>query len=88
MSGGDLDGDKFFVCWDEDLIPPRTEEPTSYQGKCILYCLIFLYFVLIFYSNFFSTKSRIIGSSVCLKLLELSSALHWLPLMEACAVLL
>ncbi len=22
QAGGDLDGDKFFVCWDERLIPP------------------------------------------------------------------
>lgn len=31
MSGGDLDGDKFFVCWDQELIPPRTEPPCSYK---------------------------------------------------------
>ncbi|KAF8439377.1 RNA dependent RNA polymerase-domain-containing protein [Boletus edulis BED1] len=23
-SGGDLDGDKFFVCWDPDVVPPRS----------------------------------------------------------------
>ncbi len=25
MSGGDLDGDKFFVCWDPRLVPKSTE---------------------------------------------------------------
>jgi hypothetical protein len=32
MSGGDLDGDKFFVCWDSDLIPKRTVAPYSYPA--------------------------------------------------------
>ncbi|KAL8828431.1 MAG: hypothetical protein Q9191_002589 [Dirinaria sp. TL-2023a] len=32
MSGGDLDGDKFFVCWDSDLIPSRISQAASYQG--------------------------------------------------------
>jgi hypothetical protein len=31
MSGGDLDGDKFFVCWDQELVPHKTEEPCSYK---------------------------------------------------------
>jgi hypothetical protein len=30
MSGGDLDGDKFFVCWDKDLIPTTLHEPHTY----------------------------------------------------------
>ena len=30
MSGGDLDGDKFFVCWDKELIPSKTVPPCSY----------------------------------------------------------
>ena len=30
MSGGDLDGDQFFVCWDMDLIPKTLHEPHPY----------------------------------------------------------
>ncbi|KAL4068636.1 RNA dependent RNA polymerase-domain-containing protein [Scleroderma yunnanense] len=29
-SGGDLDGDKFFVCWDPDLVPPHVHESYDY----------------------------------------------------------
>lgn len=29
-SGGDLDGDLYFVCWDEKLIPPETDAPMDY----------------------------------------------------------
>ncbi|XP_042467926.1 probable RNA-dependent RNA polymerase 2 [Zingiber officinale] len=29
-SGGDLDGDLYFVCWDENLIPPETDAPMDY----------------------------------------------------------
>lgn len=29
-SGGDLDGDKFFVCWDPDLVPARVHESYDY----------------------------------------------------------
>ncbi|KAI1821308.1 RNA dependent RNA polymerase-domain-containing protein [Xylaria intraflava] len=32
MSGGDLDGDTFFVCWDEDLMPSKMAEPAEYPG--------------------------------------------------------
>ncbi|EXJ72719.1 uncharacterized protein A1O5_03866 [Cladophialophora psammophila CBS 110553] len=32
MSGGDLDGDTFFVCWDSDLIPQAISEPADYPG--------------------------------------------------------
>ncbi|KAK3937348.1 RNA dependent RNA polymerase-domain-containing protein [Diplogelasinospora grovesii] len=32
MSGGDLDGDQFFVCWDKDLIPSRLSRPALYPG--------------------------------------------------------
>uniref|UniRef100_T1IXA6 Large ribosomal subunit protein mL46 n=1 Tax=Strigamia maritima TaxID=126957 RepID=T1IXA6_STRMM len=30
LSGGDLDGDKFFVCWDKELIPETLFEPYGY----------------------------------------------------------
>jgi len=30
MSGGDLDGDKFFVSWDQDLIPSTLHQPYGY----------------------------------------------------------
>ncbi|XP_078448155.1 RNA-dependent RNA polymerase 2 [Wolffia australiana] len=29
-SGGDLDGDLYFVCWDKTLVPPAADEPTDY----------------------------------------------------------
>ncbi|KAK4196115.1 putative RNA-dependent RNA polymerase [Triangularia verruculosa] len=32
MSGGDLDGDAFFVCWDKDIIPSTISEPAKYPG--------------------------------------------------------
>ncbi|KAK7965764.1 uncharacterized protein PG986_000041 [Apiospora aurea] len=32
MSGGDLDGDTFFVCWDSDLVPSRLSQPAEYPG--------------------------------------------------------
>ncbi|KAF2878599.1 RNA dependent RNA polymerase-domain-containing protein [Massariosphaeria phaeospora] len=32
MSGGDLDGDKFFVTWDRDIIPRTISEPAQYVG--------------------------------------------------------
>lgn len=32
-SGGDLDGDLYFISWDEDLIPPRTVTPMDYTGR-------------------------------------------------------
>ncbi|KAF4959413.1 hypothetical protein FSARC_10738 [Fusarium sarcochroum] len=32
MSGGDLDGDQFFVCWDQDLIPSTISTPALYPG--------------------------------------------------------
>lgn len=31
-SGSDLDGDLYFVTWDQGLIPPKTDEPMSYEG--------------------------------------------------------
>ncbi|XP_010546021.1 PREDICTED: RNA-dependent RNA polymerase 2 [Tarenaya hassleriana] len=32
-SGGDLDGDQFFVSWDEKLIPSQTDPPMNYAGS-------------------------------------------------------
>lgn len=32
-SGSDLDGDIYFVCWDPELIPPRTSEPMDYTPE-------------------------------------------------------
>lgn len=32
-SGSDLDGDIYFVCWDQELIPPRTSEPMDYTPE-------------------------------------------------------
>ncbi|KAJ7956264.1 RNA-dependent RNA polymerase [Quillaja saponaria] len=32
-SGGDLDGDLFFISWDTDLIPSETDPPMDYTGR-------------------------------------------------------
>ncbi|KAK8644134.1 hypothetical protein V6N13_123449 [Hibiscus sabdariffa] len=32
-SGGDLDGDQFFISWDKDLIPCQTDPPMDYTGR-------------------------------------------------------
>ncbi|XP_057952137.1 RNA-dependent RNA polymerase 2 [Malania oleifera] len=32
-SGGDLDGDLFFISWDKGLIPTQTENPMDYTGR-------------------------------------------------------
>ncbi|XP_058112219.1 RNA-dependent RNA polymerase 2 [Magnolia sinica] len=32
-SGGDLDGDLYFVCWDDNLIPSNTDSPMDYIGQ-------------------------------------------------------
>ncbi|XP_065876219.1 RNA-dependent RNA polymerase 2 [Euphorbia lathyris] len=32
-SGGDLDGDQFFITWDKGLIPSQTECPMDYLGR-------------------------------------------------------
>lgn len=32
-SGGDLDGDLYFVCWDEKLIPSKTDTPMDYSAR-------------------------------------------------------
>ncbi|KAK9278022.1 hypothetical protein L1049_027579 [Liquidambar formosana] len=32
-SGGDLDGDLFFISWDKDLIPCQEESPMDYTGR-------------------------------------------------------
>lgn len=33
ISGGDLDGDLYFVSWDERLLPSQTEDAMSYESK-------------------------------------------------------
>ena len=34
MSGGDLDGDRFLVCWDPDIVPHiKPVEPLDYSVK-------------------------------------------------------
>ena len=37
MSGGDLDGDQFFVCWDKKLLrePIRIHEPANYSKNSV-----------------------------------------------------
>lgn len=32
IAGSDLDGDKFFVCWDDDLVPRKEENPCQYPA--------------------------------------------------------
>ncbi|KAI3946193.1 hypothetical protein MKW98_008786 [Papaver atlanticum] len=32
-SGSDLDGDVYFVCWDQELIPPRQVQPMDYDAS-------------------------------------------------------
>ncbi|KAF5351219.1 hypothetical protein D9756_008167 [Leucocoprinus leucothites] len=32
-SGGDLDGDEYFVCWDPDLVPARVAQSYDYPGN-------------------------------------------------------
>ncbi|KAL9672087.1 hypothetical protein QQ045_028335 [Rhodiola kirilowii] len=32
-SGGDLDGDQFFISWEDGLIPKHTEEPMDYTAR-------------------------------------------------------
>ncbi|KAM3380945.1 RNA-dependent RNA polymerase 2 [Capsicum galapagoense] len=32
-SGGDLDGDLYFISWDKSLIPPQTVTPMDYTGR-------------------------------------------------------
>lgn len=32
-SGGDLDGDLYFISWDKNLIPSQTVKPMDYTGR-------------------------------------------------------
>ncbi|KAI9094039.1 RNA dependent RNA polymerase-domain-containing protein [Phlyctochytrium arcticum] len=36
LSGGDLDGDTFFVTWDERLIPEKSAQPMEYSTKLVV----------------------------------------------------
>ena len=40
MAGGDLDGDVYFVCWDDDLLqylsPEKMYEPAAYEKPTVL----------------------------------------------------
>lgn len=32
-SGGDLDGDQYFISWENGLIPSETDAPMDYNGR-------------------------------------------------------
>ena len=32
IAGSDLDGDKYFVCWDEEFVPKKEQEPCQYPA--------------------------------------------------------
>lgn len=32
IAGSDLDGDKYFVCWDDELVPDKEQEPCQYPA--------------------------------------------------------
>jgi RNA-dependent RNA polymerase len=55
MSGGDLDGDIYFVIWDTDLIPKTDFTPMAYAGEYsavnrdIVDAIIYFFILLLLY---------------------------------------
>ena len=50
----DLDGDEYFVCWDENLVPEREQPPmkTVVKDKVRLFARNFSYFFMFFLKKF------------------------------------
>jgi len=59
ISGSDLDGDMYFVSWDERLIPPQVTEPMSYEGKKPEDCNVSMDDIIDFFIEF--TNNDVLG---------------------------